>query len=145
MHICFQALRYAHLCVAFLVSLIRRVLNTKKHIKMDDATDRGSNTVISQRKIWHYTHCLLHPYQYACRQHLFTHEHTDSVKYLYDSETQPRLNSPRWKMNHLLSSRGLIGFWKSAWTNDFFSFTEISGSAKEPKYTVWFSSAEIYS
>ncbi len=45
MHICFQALRYAHLCVAFLVSLIRSVLNTKKHIKMDDATDRGSNTV----------------------------------------------------------------------------------------------------
>jgi len=33
--------------------------------------------------------------------HTHTHTHIDSV--YCDSETQPGLNSPRWKMNHLLS------------------------------------------
>jgi len=33
--------------------------------------------------------------------HMNTHTHIDSV--YCDSETQPGLNSPRWKMNHLLS------------------------------------------
>lgn len=81
--------------------------------------------LLSQRKIWHYTHCLLHPYQ-ICLQTapLYTWTHKDSVKDFCDSETQPRINSPRWKVNHLLSSQGLIGFWKSALTNDLFSFTE---------------------
>lgn len=79
--------------------------------------------LLSQRKIWHYTYCLLHPYQ-ICLQTAPAWTHTDSVKNFWDSETQPRLNSPRWKMNHLLSSRGLICFWKSALNNDFFSFTE---------------------